>query len=134
MKLKKKLHLHPMKLILLCPILFATIYTIHAQTVSPKRGIAYGNNSSTDLSLLSTGISWWYNWSEAPESSVLNSYTGLGVDFVPMAWNGNFNQQKLRDFLLAHPDVKYILGFNEPNFTSQANMTPSEAAASWPRK
>jgi hypothetical protein len=133
MNLKKKLHLHPIKLILLSPIFFAAIHTIHAQTVSPKRGIAYGNNSSTDLSLLSGGISWWYNWSEVPESSVLNSYSGLGVDFVPMAWNGNFNQQKLSDFLLTHPDVKYILGFNEPNFTSQANMTPTEAAANWPK-
>ena len=132
MKLKNKLKFHPLKFILLYPIIFITFQTIDAQTVSPKRGIAYGNNSLADLSLLSRGISWWYNWSETPESSVLNSYPGLGMDFVPMAWNGNFNQQRMRDFLLAHPDVKYILGFNEPNFTSQANMTPTQAAAHWP--
>jgi hypothetical protein len=132
MKLKTKLQFLTLKLILLCPVILITFHFVQAQTVSPKRGIAYGNNSSADLNLLSQGISWWYNWSETPESSVLNSYLGLGIDFVPMAWNGNFNQQKLRDFLLTHPDVKYILGFNEPNFTGQANMTPSQAAASWP--
>jgi hypothetical protein len=133
MKLKEKLQFCTLKLFLLFPIIFTPIHTIQAQTVSPKRGIAYGNNSSADMSLLSQGISWWYNWSETPESSVLNSYSGLGIDFVPMAWNGNFNQQKLRDFLLAHPDIKYILGFNEPNFTGQANMTPTQAAANWPK-
>jgi hypothetical protein len=131
MKLKAKLQFRILELIFLCPLLFTTFHTIHAQTVSPKRGIAYGNNSYADLSLLSQGISWWYNWSETPEPSVINSYSGLGMDFVPMAWNGNFNQQKMRDFLLTHPDVKYILGFNEPNFTGQANMTPTQAAANW---
>jgi hypothetical protein len=132
MKFKTKLQFHILNLFLLLPILFEAYDTINAQNIPPKRGIAYGNNSFSDLSLLSQGISWWYNWSEIPESSVLNSYADLGTDFVPMAWNGNFNQQKLRDFLLTHPDVKYILGFNEPNFTGQANMTPTQAAAKWP--
>ncbi len=124
MKLKTKLQTHLLKLILLLPLIFETGYVIQAQNVSPKRGIAYGNNTTSDLSLLSPGVSWWYNWSEIPESSVLDSYSGLGMDFVPMAWNGNFNVQRLRNYLLTHPDVKYILGFNEPNFISQANMTP----------
>lgn len=35
--------------------------------------------------------------------------------------------------LTAHPRVKLILGFNEPNFKSQANLTPSQAAAAWPQ-
>lgn len=132
MKHKTKYHSLILKPTFLSLILLVVTHTIHGQSVSPKRGIAYGNNTSTDLGLLAQGISWWYNWSDSPESSVLSSYSGLGMDFVPMAWNGNFNKQRLRDFLLTHPDVKYILGFNEPNFTSQANMTPSQAAAKWP--
>jgi hypothetical protein len=28
-------------------------------------------------------------------------------------------------------DTKYLLGFNEPNFASQSNMSPQEAAAAW---
>jgi hypothetical protein len=27
---------------------------------------------------------------------------------------------------------KYLLGFNEPNFKSQANLTPAQAASMWP--
>ncbi len=105
---------------------------LFSQTISAKRGIAYGQNTAVDMAALSEGISWWYNWSEAPESGVLSSFEELGMDFVPMAWNGNFNKQSMRDFLTAHPNIKYILGFNEPNFTYQANMTPSQAAAKWP--
>ncbi len=29
--------------------------------------------------------------------------------------------------------AKYLLGFNEPNFGSQANLTPAQAAAIWPQ-
>jgi hypothetical protein len=28
---------------------------------------------------------------------------------------------------------KFLLGFNEPNFTAQANMTPQEMATDWPQ-
>ena len=50
-----------------------------------------------------------------------------------MAWNGNFNASALRSFYTEHPDAKFLLGFNEPNFKAQANMTPQQAAAIWPQ-
>lgn len=50
-----------------------------------------------------------------------------------MVWNGSSDTAKLRAFLKVHPNVKYILGFNEPNFKTQANMTPAKAAANWPK-
>lgn len=96
-----------------------------------KRGLAYGYHSAKDLEVLSPEISWWYNWSEAPESAVADVYTNYGFEFVPMTWNGNFNATKLRNFLSKHPETKYLLAFNEPNFIDQANMTPSEVAAKW---
>jgi hypothetical protein len=49
-----------------------------------------------------------------------------------MAWNGNFNETALRTYLSNHPEVKYLLGFNEPNFLEQANLTPQQAADLWP--
>lgn len=101
------------------------------QTKSTKRGVAYGQNSLQDLQTLSTGVSWWYNWFHQPEAAVINSYTAYGFDYVPMAWNGAFNKEAMRTYLQSHPEIKYILGWNEPNFTSQANMTPSQAAAQW---
>lgn len=100
---------------------------------SEKRGLAYGHHSVNDLNVMQNKVRWWYNWSEAPEASVANQYQDYGFDFVPMAWDENFNESRLRSYLDAHPEVKYILGFNEPNFVEQANLTPAQAAAQWPR-
>ncbi len=49
-----------------------------------------------------------------------------------MCWNGSYNANKIRAYVAAHPNTKYLLGFNEPNLTDQANMTPAQAAAIWP--
>ncbi|MFZ6648485.1 discoidin domain-containing protein [Undibacterium sp. TJN25] len=97
---------------------------------SAKRGVAYGGNSAADLTVLSKGISWWYNWSPTPEAGAAGVYKSLGVDFVPMAWGGTPTVDQLSSQV---PDGgKYLLGFNEPNFKSQSDKTPSQAAALWP--
>lgn len=76
-------------------------------------------------------ITWFYNWATNPGNldGILEEY---GVDFVPMAWNHLFNEESMRAYYTNHPEAKYLLGFNEPNFIDQANMTPSLAAAQWP--
>jgi hypothetical protein len=104
-----------------------------SQTISKKRGMAYGYHSPADFAAISNSVSWWYNWSGSPDSPVALVFQNYGMDFVPMTWNGSINETALRTFYTNHPDAKYLLGFNEPNFTTQANMTPSVAAAQWPR-
>ncbi|VUD68954.1 Beta-glucanase [Thalassocella blandensis] len=103
------------------------------QQRSVKRGLGYGHHSEADLAAISQGISWWYNWSHSPDVMVADIYQNYGMEFVPMAWNGGFDDAGMRAYIAAHPEVKYILAFNEPNFLHQANMTPSQAAAEWPR-
>ncbi len=115
----------------LCLILISA--STFSQTKSKKRGIAFGYHSEADMAAISKGVSWWYNWYYQPESGVSMVYQNYGMDFVPMAWSGSFNEAGLRAYYAAHPDAKYLLGFNEPNFMSQANMKPSEAAAAWPK-
>ena len=100
---------------------------------SDKRGLGFGSHSEADMAALSAGITWWYNWFHQPDAQVADVYQNYGMEFVPMAWNGGFNEQAMRTYLSTHPDVKYVLGWNEPNFIDQANMTPSQAAAEWPR-
>ena len=96
-----------------------------------KRGIAYGFDSLNDFDAISTGVSWWYNWSPRYNQAVADRYADYQMDWVPMTWNGN-NPDEIRAFLQSHPNVKYLLTYNEPNFTDQANMTPSYAASLWP--
>ncbi|HVK94491.1 MAG TPA: glycoside hydrolase family protein [Noviherbaspirillum sp.] len=97
---------------------------------STKRGIAYGGHSSTDLAALSAGISWWYNWSPTPEAGAAAVYNALDVAFVPMVWGGMPDANQVAASIPA--GARHLLGFNEPNFVSQANKTPTEAAALWP--
>lgn len=102
-----------------------------ATTTLCKRGLAYGYNSVADLQALSPGISWWYNWAPHPDNPAVGAaHASLGVEFVPMAWNEN-DLPKLAAEVPA--DAKYLLGFNEPNFGNQANLTPEAAAAAWPQ-
>ncbi|MFJ4142641.1 glycoside hydrolase family protein [Pseudomonas sp. NPDC089734] len=104
-------------------------------TKSAKRGVAYDIASPADLSALAPGISWWYNWSPKPHDRLASyDYASLyGVDFIPMVWNANMDDGQLKLYLLAHPDIRYLLVINEPNLVDQANMTPEAAAQFWPR-
>lgn len=108
-----------------------------AQTRSEKRGLGWDEKTQTltdtPLEALKPGISWIYNWGATPggNASILGAADGLG--FAPMCWNAGFNEGALRSYLTAHPSTKYLLGFNEPNFSAQSNMTPQYAASQWPR-
>ena len=106
---------------------------LFAQAKSYKRGVSYEIPYAEDVYSLSKGSSWFYNWGVTPNAVVDAVLEDEAVDFVPMAWNGGYNENALRSYLQTHKNVKYLLGFNEPNFKSQANMTPAEAVAAWPR-
>ena len=103
-------------------------------TRSAKRGIAYDLADASDLGALSSGVSWWYNWSLQPNASAPVDYkTRYGMEFYPMLWNGNFNASEVVAFLKANPDIQYMLVLNEPNLSDQANLTPQQAAQLWPQ-
>ena len=78
-------------------------------------------------------MSWWYNWhwnTVAPE----NYYQDYQMEFIPMLWGGNTSDNDIdnvKNFIINHPEVKYLLVMNEPNLIDQANRTPSQAAFDW---
>lgn len=99
---------------------------------SAKRGVSFGFTNILDLPLLSPYISWDYNWGNTPVDDAALWFDANEMDFCPMCWNGNYSVDRIRAFVAAHPKTKYLLAFNEPNLTDQANMTPSKAAELWP--
>lgn len=121
------------RIIILTTVLLVFEWIAFAQPQSSKKGIAFGYHTEDDMAEVSQGLSWWYNWAVVPENAVKDVFGSYNMDFVPMAWNGLFNETTLRAFYESHPDAKYLLGFNEPNFLTQANLTPREAAALWPK-
>ncbi len=117
--------------LLLIPVLLLTFQCL-AQEKSFKRGVSYGSHSAADMNTASAGISWWYNWGNQPDASIRTTYSNYGVDYAPMAWNAA-GINGVNTWVSQDNRVKYILGFNEPNFKDQANMTPTQAAAAWPQ-
>lgn len=100
------------------------------QTRSSKRGVSFNYQLTDDVNLLGQGISWSYNWASSLNSIFDQVMDDNNIDYCPMAWNG-VNQTELRNYVASHPNCKYLLAFNEPNITDQANMTPAEAALKW---
>ena len=96
-----------------------------------KRGVAYGYHSQADMQALSKGVSWWYNWAFVPDEGVRDVFGSIGLEYVPMVWGGNVDTAQVQQRLL--PGATTLLGFNEPNFHEQANMSAADAAARWPQ-
>ncbi|HXJ19262.1 MAG TPA: glycoside hydrolase family protein [Polyangia bacterium] len=82
-----------------------------------KRGIAA--NTAPGAAFY-PAVRWWYNWSLTPAGG------NTGIEFVPMVWGSSTVNGAIP------AGSRYLLGFNEPNFMSQANLTPQAAAAAWP--
>ena len=98
---------------------------------SAKRGVAFNFAVAEDLPLLSDAISWNYNWGNDQNPTAASWMDMEGIDFCPMCWSGNYSADRIRAYVAAHPNTKYLLAFNEPNLKDQARMTPAEAAAMW---
>lgn len=102
-----------------------------AMAKSAKRGVAFNFSQAEDLPLLTDAISWDYNWGNDQNTLAAKWMDDEGVEFCPMCWSNNYSADRIRAYVAAHPKVKYLLAYNEPNLRDQANMTPVQAAARW---
>ena len=98
---------------------------------SSKRGVSFNFTNTEDLPLLSPACSWAYNWGNSQSNSAAFWFDNNDMDYCPMAWNAGYNKATIREYVAAHPKTRYLLAYNEPNLTDQANMTPQKAAESW---
>lgn len=118
-----------MKKLSLCIAAVALLTGGPADARSYKRGVSENMfQYIPQMEVLAPGVSWYYNWATTEGRNVESQEF---MEFVPMCWNG-VNAEAIRTYVKAHPDTKYILGFNEPNFKAQANLTPQQAAEKWP--
>lgn len=109
------------------------VLTTDAAAKSFKRGVSENAfNLQEEFDVLIPGVSWFYNWGNVPNANIADVPSAETIEFIPMCWNANYNADGIREYCKAHPETKYLLGFNEPNFKAQANMTPETAAAAWP--
>ena len=99
--------------------------------INHKRGVASSRFLASDPAVLQrVHPAWAYDWSwQAPPSAG-------GVEWVPMVWGaGSVSNASIRALTADRRSgrARFLLGFNEPDSGSQANMTPEQAAALWPR-
>ncbi len=78
--------------------------------------------------LEASGASWYYTWSTNHNGVT----TPEGAEFVPMIWGADsVTDQNLAQ--AKNAGSPYLLGFNEPDFAEQSNMTVDKALSLWPR-
>ena len=109
------------------------VTAFNADAKSFKRGVSENAfNLREEFDVLIPGVSWFYNWGNTPNANIADVPGEETIEYIPMCWNANYNADGIREYCKAHPETKYLLGFNEPNFKLQANMTPEVAAEKWP--
>ncbi|HWR75223.1 MAG TPA: glycosyl hydrolase, partial [Bacteroidales bacterium] len=110
-------------------LIFGLSAVTYGQNKSPKRGIC-GDASPQDLVILAPSVTWYYDWGVEPPAVSQGQLSG--IEWVPMCWGAVYPGDVAGIEARIPAGSKYLLGFNEPNFKSQANLTPSQAASMWP--
>jgi Glycosyl hydrolase catalytic core len=102
-----------------------------AQAATPAlKGIGYANSTSVQRGqIASLNVAWHYNW---------EPYCNLTTPpWTPMVKNAKrlLEEDALGKIMSALPQTqaKHLLGFNEPDYASQANMTVDQAISLWPQ-
>ncbi len=96
-------------------------------TPDAKKGVVTWVFDGVDRALAKSGATWYYTW--APDHSGIAGPRGVG--FVPMIWGAaNVTASTLREVTR---EGHYLLGFNEPDLSGQANMTVAQALNLWPK-
>jgi hypothetical protein len=102
-----------------------------------KKGAAYVLHAGADQNAFSLikllGAYWNFSWGlqTVPEQP-------SNVEFVPMQWGGPSVatlKANLNTYVVPYiksGQVKRLLGFNEPDAATQANLSPNAAIALWP--
>jgi hypothetical protein len=83
---------------------------------TPKKGAALTYQDCS--SAAAVNAVWEYGWSPSPSNCV-------GIENIPMLWGAGDVNATLGG------NSQWIMGFNEPDFASQANISPSNAATLW---
>jgi autotransporter-associated beta strand protein len=92
-----------------------------ATILDSKRGL--GDTGANYADLQATNAGWYYTWGTSPASP--GTYNAA---FYPMFWSAP-SQNTINTTLTTNP--QYILGFNEPDVSTQSNMTVAQAITSW---
>lgn len=91
-----------------------------AKRTNSKKGAAYNDAS---LVSLVTDVSWAYNWADSVGGTLPS-----GVEYVPMLWGSDATGWTAAVEAALASGSTAILGFNEPDLSTQSNIDAATAA------
>jgi hypothetical protein len=100
----------------------------HAPPKGCKRGLAWSNHEAHLIPKFKTEkVCWIYDW----EESLQRGMRADGMHYIPMLW-GARNEHAFATKVTAGY-AHFAAGMNEPDISSQANLSPAEGARMWNR-
>ena len=111
-----------------------TTSTPASPATNSKKGAdfnVYTQYGTYESNIINLKAFWYYTW-----GTLVPGSTPQNCEFVSMFWGpANMSDANISATLQAKASgqVKYVLGFNEPDRTDQSNMTVSQALAYWPK-
>jgi len=93
-----------------------------------ERGLAWATNNDFAPVIGSKPlVTWYHHWQDGPVSQMPSK-----VKYVPMFWgNAKWDKWNARKAEMNKNKPTHLIGFNEPDISSQSNMSPAYAAQVW---
>ena len=88
-----------------------------------KKGIGFGAISAPQK----LNCDWYYSWGPKSTEDLTN------FEFVPMKWNAKTVTDANWSDIIYQQNVTHVLGFNEPDGATQANMSVDQQIEMWPK-
>ncbi|KAJ7154903.1 glycosyl hydrolase catalytic core-domain-containing protein [Mycena crocata] len=104
--------------------LAALLPSVHATA----RGLAWAtNNDFAPVIGSKPMVTWYHHWEDGPVPQMPGKN-----EYVPMFWGAKkWSKWNARKAEMAKKTPQYLLGFNEPDISSQGDMSPAYAADVW---
>lgn len=101
--------------------------SVRADPHSVKKGVGipYYKFSDSRERLERLNLNWFYTWNTSTPEDMPES-----IEFIPMIWGSWNNRLEVYQQLMAE-DHQTLLGFNEPDYTNQANLSVEYVINSW---
>ncbi|KAL1310894.1 hypothetical protein AAFC00_001125 [Neodothiora populina] len=99
--------------------------TSSASSSNGKRGCAYNDATLCAAFESSSQVSWGYNWGQS-SSGLSDSF-----NYVPMLWGTSSTFTSGWADSVKSSGATHLMSFNEPDLSSQSNISPEDAAAAY---
>lgn len=103
--------------------IYSDVFTIYIS----KKGLCVNKDMSRELAADKMNASWYYNWDITP----FNYYSFENMEYIPMMWTYGSTEATMIE-RLKKMGYKYLLAYNEPDFTDQSNLSVDEVVDAWP--